>query len=182
MVPFTADEFARLINGHLPQGAHDDWFMFWEPPWLYIHQSTNGYCVFQVRVVPEGEHFRVAEIMVNRNRSQYPEVSDERDALLVSVLLANLAVRDADGLLDQIAARERSSEAARSFARGSLMPARVGCLLVAVVVIAVPVAIVTWSPLLSLLLFAMLYWIVYLGLGAAILVLLINWARKRSNK
>lgn len=128
LAPFTAEEFARLTNGHVPQGADDDWFMFWEAPWFYIHRSANGFCIFQVRVEPDGEQYRVFETLVNRNPLQHAEESDDRDAILASVLLANQALRDTNRMWERYVAPRREPElavgpGAAAFAKGGC-----GCL------------------------------------------------------
>ena len=127
LAPFTAEEFARLTNGHVPQGAVDHWFMFWETPWFYIHRSSTGCCIFQVRVEPDGEQYRVFEVLVNRRISEHAELSDERDALVVSVLLANQALRDVDRMWERYAEQKKAEEPKADVGDGAAAFLKGGC-------------------------------------------------------
>ena len=55
---YSGDEFVRLRNGVLPREMEDKWFVFYEEPWLYLHRSWTGICIYQVRFedVRQGAH------------------------------------------------------------------------------------------------------------------------------
>lgn len=43
---YSADEFARIQEGHVPEEMEDKWFTFYEEPWLYLHRSWTGFGFF----------------------------------------------------------------------------------------------------------------------------------------
>lgn len=53
---FSFDGFARLREGVIPREMEDKWFVFYEEPWLYLHRSWTGICVYQIRfeTLPDG--------------------------------------------------------------------------------------------------------------------------------
>jgi hypothetical protein len=91
---YSAAEFERLKVGHIPEEMEDKWFTFFEQPWLYLHRSWTGYCVYQVRFEQIGGGSRVAEVLVSRDPEQYRETDGTRDTLLLGVLLDGYAGRD----------------------------------------------------------------------------------------
>ncbi len=46
---YSFAEFAGIQAGLVPEEMEDKWFVFFEDPWLYLHRSWTGFCVFQVR-------------------------------------------------------------------------------------------------------------------------------------
>jgi hypothetical protein len=48
----------------------DRWFIYYEEPWLFIHRSWTGHCIFHVRFEQVGDEFVVAEAIRNRNPEQ----------------------------------------------------------------------------------------------------------------
>jgi hypothetical protein len=85
---YQATEFERLKEGHVPQEEEDKWLAFFEEPWLYLHDSWTGFCVYQVRFEPaEGGGAKVSEALVSRDPEQYRERDGTRDALLLAWLL-----------------------------------------------------------------------------------------------
>jgi 8-oxo-dGTP diphosphatase len=91
---YTAVEFERLKEGHVPQQMEDKWFTFYEVPWLYLHRSWTGFCVYQVRFEPVAVGARVAEVLVSRDADQYRGSDSTLDALLLGLLLDQYAGRD----------------------------------------------------------------------------------------
>lgn len=76
-----------LRHGSVPREMEDKWFIFYEEPWLYLHRSWTGICIFQVRLEPEGDGARIAEVWVNRNQEDYAQQDDAHDAKYVLSLL-----------------------------------------------------------------------------------------------
>lgn len=76
-------EFTRLCRGTVPREMEDKWFIFYEAPWLYMHRSWTGFCIFRVRFEPVGGGMRVAETWVNRDQEQYPQDDDAFDVKYV---------------------------------------------------------------------------------------------------
>ena len=89
---YSADEFQRLQEGRVPHEMEDKWFVFCEDPWLYLHRSWTGFCVYQVRFERTASGARTAESLVNRDPKQY-RGTDERDLLLLPLLLDGYAGR-----------------------------------------------------------------------------------------
>jgi hypothetical protein len=105
---YTAEEFAWVKEGLVPECMEDKWFVFYEEPWLYFHRSWTGYCVYQLRFEPADSGARVAEVWVSRDAEQYRETDDTRDALLLAVLLDGRAGRENQEAWNQYKARLRS--------------------------------------------------------------------------
>jgi 8-oxo-dGTP pyrophosphatase MutT (NUDIX family) len=81
---FSPGEVARLRKGHIPQEMEDKWLIFFEKDWLSFHRSWTGYCVYRLRLEPDGECYRVAEACVNRDSKQYTNkklATDEKNLL-----------------------------------------------------------------------------------------------------
>lgn len=84
---FTPEEFDKITDGLIPQEMEDRWFIFYEAPFLYLHRSWTGHCIFIVRFESVSEGFRIAEIRVNRDPEQYSQTDDIRDFDLLRNLL-----------------------------------------------------------------------------------------------
>jgi hypothetical protein len=95
---FSRSEMQQIAAGCVPEQMEDKWFIFYEPPWLYLHRSWTGFCIYQVRIEPDSDRYRVAEAMANRDASQHHGQSAEQDALLLSILLYNQVGRDSGEL------------------------------------------------------------------------------------
>ncbi len=95
---FDETEFQKLAAGSVPEAMEDKWFICFEHPWLYLHRSWTGFCVYQVRFESDGERHRVAEVIANRNSEQYREQGDAQDALLLTILLFNRVGRESEPL------------------------------------------------------------------------------------
>lgn len=91
---YAPSEFARLKEGHIPKGMEDKWFAYYEEPFLYLHRSWSGFCIYQVRFEPAGEGSQVAEVLVNRDAEQYPGTDGVRDGGLAGVIMDGYAGRD----------------------------------------------------------------------------------------
>jgi hypothetical protein len=105
---FSAAEFRRIKEGLIPEEMEDKWFAFYEAPWLYLHRSWTGCCVFQVRFEPAGRRVRVAESLVNREPEQYTGTDDTSDSLWLSLLLDEFAGRDAEPAMERYLAWQAS--------------------------------------------------------------------------
>ena len=46
---YDAADTARIKRGLIPEVMEDKWFIFFEEPWLYLHRSWTGKCVYGVR-------------------------------------------------------------------------------------------------------------------------------------
>jgi hypothetical protein len=88
------DEFDRLIAGVIPEAMEDKWFVFYESPWLYLHRSWTGFCVFKVRFESVAGGMAIAEVLVNRDPYQYSETEREHDITMLKTLLDSCISRN----------------------------------------------------------------------------------------
>ncbi|MEH2197065.1 hypothetical protein [Nostoc sp.] len=91
---YSQEEFDRITAGVIPEQMEDKWFIFYEAPWLYLHRSWTGFCIFKVRFEVVGESVKIAEVEVNREQGQQLNTDHERDASMLSILLDSRARRD----------------------------------------------------------------------------------------
>lgn len=91
---YTDDEFTHLAAGLLPESMEDKWFIFYEAPWLYLHRSWTGFCIFQVRFEPAERGMRMVDVWVNDDRSHYAETDDTRALGQLLILLGARVGRD----------------------------------------------------------------------------------------
>ena len=98
---YSADEFARIQEGHVPEEMEDKWFAFYEEPWLYLHRSWTGFGIFQVRFERVGKGVRVAEALASRDAEQYSSTDNTGDSLLLTLLLDEYAGRETEQALEK---------------------------------------------------------------------------------
>jgi hypothetical protein len=84
---YSKSEFEKIIVGTIPEEMEDKWFVFYEEPWLSLHRSWTGFCVFKVRFEKFDDKVQITEVWVNRNPEQYKETDDSRDENLLAILL-----------------------------------------------------------------------------------------------
>lgn len=92
---FTRDEFARLCFGVVPRSMEDKWFVFFESPWLHVHRSWTGVCVYQIRIAQAASGVEIAEVIVNRESEQSGEPDEKADAQRLLFLLDSILQRNA---------------------------------------------------------------------------------------
>ena len=94
---YSAFEFERIREGSVPKEMEDKWFSFFEEPWLYLHRSWTGFCVYQVRFEAIANGARVTEALASRDPDEHLTTDGTRDALLLAILLDDYAGRSTDG-------------------------------------------------------------------------------------
>jgi hypothetical protein len=82
---YSYEEFDRIAFGIVPLEMEDKWFIYYEKPWLYLHRSWTGFCIFRVRFEQSSSGVCVVEAFVNRRPDQYAGSKDEA-AYLVGML------------------------------------------------------------------------------------------------
>jgi hypothetical protein len=87
---FTGPEYIRLQRGLVPEQMEDKWFIFCEAPWLFLHRSWTGVCVYAVKLRADGEGAAVEEACVNRVPEEYRETDIEHDAKILAFLVDRL--------------------------------------------------------------------------------------------
>lgn len=73
-------EVARLRKGKMTE----QWLIFCEKGWLNFHRLWTGYCIYRIRLKPDGECYRIAEAWVNCDSEQHTNESlaiDEKPLL-----------------------------------------------------------------------------------------------------
>ena len=100
-IPLTTEEFELLALGHIPQAMEDHWFSYFDGESLNLHRSWTGVCVYRVHVARRAEGYVLTGATVNRDASQYSQTSDERDLIMVSILIGEALGRDVSGLWEE---------------------------------------------------------------------------------
>lgn len=95
---FNDAEFQKIAMGCIPEVMEDKWFIFFEDPWLHLHRSWTGYCIYRVRFAQEDGKHRPIDVVVNRDPAQYRETNDALDALSLTIQLFGLAGRRDEAL------------------------------------------------------------------------------------
>lgn len=91
---YSQEEFCQITAGLIPEEMDDKWFIFYDAPWLYLHRSWTGFCIFKVCFEPEGERIKVCDVYVNRESTQYKGVDDRQDVSMLEILLDRRAGQD----------------------------------------------------------------------------------------
>ena len=88
-VELACEEFEELAWGHLPEAMEDHWFMYFDGEAFCFHRSWTGYCIYRVYVrrAERGDGYVLYRVTANRSKKQYTEENDERDAVLVRILV-----------------------------------------------------------------------------------------------
>jgi len=87
---YTSSEFGQIRRGFVPMDMDERWFIYYEEPWLYIHRSWTGVCVYGVRFETSGDGASIVESWVNRDSEQYKESSIESDRELCTFFIGTL--------------------------------------------------------------------------------------------
>lgn len=90
----SAEIFALVSQGLIPNSMDEKWFIYYEDPWLYIHRSLSGICVFKIKFQLINEHYEIVTALVNRDAEQYNETDDARDIAMLRELLRSLVERN----------------------------------------------------------------------------------------
>lgn len=83
----SGDELVRLKRGSIPEEMEDKWFVYHEDGWVYFHRSWTGFCIYQLRLVEDGDVYRCTEAWVTRDREQYTSEDIGEDRQLLESLL-----------------------------------------------------------------------------------------------
>jgi hypothetical protein len=93
---FSAEEYARLGEGHVPAGMDDKWFAYLgDDGVLRFHRSWTGDCLYTVAFAPDADGYVVTEAWANRSPKQ-GLTSPEHDPEALGQLLDSLAGRPGD--------------------------------------------------------------------------------------
>jgi hypothetical protein len=90
---YSLAEFEEIKRGLVPEEMEDKWFIFYEEPWLYLHRSWTGFCIFQVRFERADSQVRIAQVLANRHPDQRTSMREEEELATLLQLLGFLAAR-----------------------------------------------------------------------------------------
>ena len=85
-IVIPAGRYEKLRWGYIPRVMEDHWFYYMDGEWLYFHRSWTGHCIFQVKLKADKGSYKVSEIRVNGDESQYLG-SDQQSRNLIRGLL-----------------------------------------------------------------------------------------------
>ncbi|MEE8723283.1 MAG: hypothetical protein SOI23_00740 [Atopobiaceae bacterium] len=98
-IPLSADEFETLAWGHIPEGMEDHWFMFFDGEAFNFCRSWSGFTIYRVYVERSRQDgYRLFRATLNRSPKQYTESNDDKDVLMIRILVGQLLGRDIDEL------------------------------------------------------------------------------------
>ena len=100
-IPLTDDEFEVLARGHIPEAMEDHWFMYFDGEAFCFHRSWTGFCIYRVYVERARDGYVLHRVTANRSKKQYAEENDERDAVMVAILVGQALGKDVSGLWDR---------------------------------------------------------------------------------
>jgi hypothetical protein len=84
---FSQHEFSRLSLGFVAESMDDRWHIFFKDRWLTFVRSWSGYCIYKVRIEKNGAEYRIARVLINRDRRQYRGDDTQEEAKLLSFLI-----------------------------------------------------------------------------------------------
>ncbi len=87
---YTSSEFEQIRRGFVPMDMDERWFIYYEEPWLYIHRSWTGVCIYGVRFETSADGASIVESWANRDSDQYTETSIETDRELCTFFIGTL--------------------------------------------------------------------------------------------
>lgn len=87
---FTDDEFDHMRAGCVPRDLEEQWFIYWERPWLHFHLSWTGAEVYTARIEPVRDGVRLLGFWANREQGQHEETRDEADEKKLLALVREL--------------------------------------------------------------------------------------------
>ena len=94
-------EAMQIIKyGHIPEAMEDHWFMYCDEDTIRYFRSWTGICIYEAKYMDCGDVFRITELRINREPSQYGCVDDKKDAYLFLALLTEEYGGDASELWD----------------------------------------------------------------------------------
>jgi hypothetical protein len=93
---FTQHEFSRLSRGFVAQSMEDRWHVFFKDPWLTFVRSWSGFCIYKVLIEKTDIDYRVAKVLINRDRRQYGGDDTREEAKLLGLLLDSILLGAGD--------------------------------------------------------------------------------------
>ena len=90
---YTAEEFALIQQGLIPEAMEDKWFIYFDEPNLFFHRSWTGDCIYVLKFAERQGGAQVVESWANRDTNQYRETDIAYDGQLVQFLISALLLK-----------------------------------------------------------------------------------------
>ncbi|WP_157451062.1 hypothetical protein [Deinococcus puniceus] len=90
---YTADEFRLIIQGFKPREMEDKWFIYFESPYLYVHRSWTGYCIFLTEFRKSNDGIQIVEALVNADKKQYDSSDLNYSQELLDFLISRILLK-----------------------------------------------------------------------------------------
>ena len=100
-IELSNDDFVTLAWGHIPEEMEDHWFMYFDGEAFCFHRSWTGFCIYRAYVERARDGYVLHRVTANRSKKQYAEENDERDAVMVAILVGQALGKDVSGLWDR---------------------------------------------------------------------------------
>lgn len=84
----TAEDFANIEMGFIPQRMEDKWFIYYEAPYLYLHRSWTGRPVYRLETEKADEKFSITEALFSSELAKKDEL--EYAGKLAKFLVSNI--------------------------------------------------------------------------------------------
>ena len=87
---FSPEERDKLSRGLVPRNMNNKWFIFMEDNWLHFYRDSSGFCIYQLKLIRDGDRYRVTEAYVNRDKNQYKGSDNAYDTAMLGWLIDDL--------------------------------------------------------------------------------------------
>ena len=74
----------------MPQSMDERWFVVFEDPWLHVGRSWTGFTIFDVRIVEDGDRYRIAEVWANRDPDQYGVTGVRENVKMLTMVIEHI--------------------------------------------------------------------------------------------
>ncbi len=84
---FSAEDFAKIRQGFIPQSSDQKWFIYFADGWLNFHRAQSGSCIFKLEIVQKDASIYANHLLVNQAKEQYRSISQAYDVELLAYLI-----------------------------------------------------------------------------------------------
>lgn len=99
-IPTKAMEIVK--RGHIPEAMEDHWFMYCDEKTIRYFRSWTGICIYTARYEVKGDKTMITTLRINRNKEQYGQTDNKKDAYLFLALLIEEFGGDASKFWDLV--------------------------------------------------------------------------------
>lgn len=75
----SKEDMSIVKMGHIPDAMEDHWFMYCDDDSIRYYRSWTGFCMFIAKYKEVDGNYRITELQVNRDPSQYTSTDIESD-------------------------------------------------------------------------------------------------------